>query len=65
MSNFLKREKEKERKTPMVFNSKLPIKIKLELTKPPEISETLQNLQINIFTDLVNFIYDSRSLSGH
>lgn len=40
----------------MVFDSKWPIK--LELTQPLEISETLQNLQINIFTDLVNFIHD-------
>ena len=58
MSNFLerKREGERERKTPMVFDSKWPIK--LELTQTLEISETLQNLRINIFTDLVNFIHD-------
>ena len=57
--------REAERKTPPLFNSKLRIKTKPDFTKPLETSETLRNLQINTFTDLVNFIYDSRSLSGH
>lgn len=68
MSNFLEREskqaRERQRKTPPIFNSKLRIKIKWDLNKPLETSETLQNLQINILTDLVNFTDDSRSLSG-
>lgn len=60
MSNLreTERKRQTERNMSPFFNPRLRIKIKPELIKPRDISETLRNLQINIFTDLVNFIYD-------